>query len=257
MIDLVIPCFRRDQDLRFWLNAGPELLNTFRLSTIILGCGSFVLVLANNDGTKKTSWKRFASPEKSLLSGVSLGPPESKSTLQLQSFAFTSADYLFFLDCDLRLTRLSFQGLLDCVNKTNAKRSVVYIRDIYEVGLASTQAIWSGELPVLSTEPDGSKYISIEHWTSANSRPGFGNLICRREDYVNCGGHDVKYQSYGWEDHDLLISLQLEGCVLIPASYAFHLTHDDSHRLLAGLTRSQCVKRSKQVFLDKYAELFR
>lgn len=257
MIDLVIPCYRRDQDLRFWLNSGLELLNTFCLSSIVLGCGSFVLVLANNGGTRKSSWKRYVSPEKSSLSGASLRLPHSKSILQLQCFPFTSADYLFFLDCDLRFTRSSFHGLLDSFNKPNAKRNVVYIRDIYEVGMASAQTIWSGELPVLSTDQNGSKYISIEHWTSVNTRPGFGNLICRRDDYVRCGGHDLMYQSYGWEDHDLLISLQLEGCLLMSASYAFHLTHDDSHRLLGGLTRDQCVLRSKRLFMDKYASLFR
>lgn len=256
MIDLIIPCFRRDQDLRFWLNSGPELLTTFNLASIILGCGAFVLVLVNNGGTRKTSWRRYSSPEKSSLSGVSLISPYSKSILQLQCFAFTSADDLFFLDCDLRLTESSFKGLLDCFHRPNNKRKVVYIKDIYEIGLTSTQVTWSGELPVLSTAADGSMHITIKPWTSVNTRPGFGNLICRRDDYVRCGGHDVIYKSYGWEDHDLLISLQLEGCLLMPASYAFHLTHDDSHRLLGGLTRDQSVFRSKQLFMDKYAALF-
>lgn len=255
MIDLIIPCFRRDQDLRFWLTFGQQLLEPFCLSSIILGCGPFVLVLAQNGPTRGSVWKRYASPEKSSLSNSYFGTRYSKSVLQLQSFAFSTADYLFFLDCDLRLTKTSLQGLLDCFSKSHRTRKAVYIKNIYEIGLASTTTRWSGELPILSTASDGSKFIKIQRWTSVNTRPGFGNLICKREDYVKCGGHDVRYGSYGWEDHDLLISLQLKGCSLMSASYAFHHTHDDSLRLLGGFTRTQCVKRSKQVFMDKYADL--
>lgn len=255
MIDLVIPCYRRDQDLRFWLSFGPKLFDSFCLSSIILGCGPFVLVLALNGLTGKSSWRRYTSPKKSSLSDIPFNSLKSKSVLLLQSFAFTQADYLFFLDCDLRLPKCSLQSLYDCVRVPNGTKRAAYINEVHETGLASRRIQWTGELPVLTTDSDGSRHIKIQSWTSVNARPGFGNLICRREDYVSCGGHDVRYNFYGWEDHDLLISLQLDGCLVIPTAYAFHLSHGDSRRQLCGMSRSQCVNMSKKTFLDKYSSL--
>ena len=255
MIDLIVPCFRRDNDYQFWLAYGPILFDSYRLSSIILGRGPFVLVLSRSTWTGRLSWSHYSSPRISLLSGLCLDFWYSKAILQIQSFAFASADYLFFLDCDLRITRESLQCLVDTLARCRSKGIAVYIRDVYESESAGSPFFWSGEMPVLSIADDGCRRLQIQRWSSAYSRPGFGNVICRHEDYVSCGGHDARYSTYGWEDHDLLIALQLDGCVVAAASYAFHISHDDSHRLLGDLSRSESVNRAKSVFMDKYKEL--
>lgn len=254
MIDLVVPCFRRDSDFQFWLTYGPSLFDSFSLSSIILGRGPYVLIFARSIWTGRLSWFRHPSPQLLLSSGLHLDSGYSKAILQLQSFAFTSADYLLFLDCDLRITRASLQSLIDSLTRFRSKGTAAYIGDVYESESVGSPLFWSGEMPVLSIADDGCRCLRIQRWSSAYSRPGFGNVICRREDYISCGGHDSRYRTYGWEDHDLLIALQLDGCIVAPASYAFHVSHDDSHRLLGGLSRSESVNKSKRVFIEKYKD---
>ncbi len=254
MIDLVVPCFRRDNDFHFWLTYGPNLFDSFLLSSIILGRGPFVLVLTRSVWTGRLSWSQYPSPQKTLLPGLFIDSCYSKAILQLQAFAFTTADYLLFLDCDLRLTRESLQSLIDSLARHRSKGTAAYIGDVYESESAGSPLFWSGEMPVLSVADDGCRRLRIQRWSSVCSRPGFGNVICRRDDYISCGGHDPRYRTYGWEDHDLLIALQLDGCMIFPASFAFHLSHDDSHRLLGDLSRSESVNKSKRVFMEKYKD---
>jgi hypothetical protein len=127
MIDLIVPCFRRDNDYQFWLAYGPILFDSYRLSSIILGRGPFVLVLSRSTWTGRLSWSHYSSPRISLLSGLCLDFWYSKAILQIQSFAFASADYLFFLDCDLRITRESLQCLVDTLARYRSKGIAVYI----------------------------------------------------------------------------------------------------------------------------------
>lgn len=255
MIDLIIPCFRRDNDFHFWLTYGPHIFDSHCLSAIILATGTFVLVLSRSSCTGRLSWSRYPSPQPLLPPGLCLHTLYSKPILQLQSFAFSSADYVFFLDCDIRLPGESLQRLKYCLTHSPSNRTAVYIGSVYESDSASSPVFWSGDVPVLSIAQDGSRHLRIQRWFSTYSRPGFGNVICRREDYVRCGGHDTRYSLYGWEDHDLLIALQLDGCLVVPGSFAFHVSHDDSHRLLGGLSRSESVSRSKSLFIEKYKHL--
>ena len=255
MIDVIIPCLRRHGDFVFWLEHGPRLFNSFPISSIVLSRGFSVLRLTRYGLTEEMPLHGYRTDKLLSLSTSRRTPCSSKVSLLLQAVRFTSEELLLFLDCDIRFTTHSLQRLITILRCSPSQRTAAYVRDVFESDSSIAPKSWSGERPLLLLENDGSRRLIIQRWSSTNSRPGFGNVICRRKDYISCGMHDARYFSYGWEDHDLLTALQLDGCTVVSASYAFHISHDDSSRLLGDFTRAQSVALSKSIFMDKYKDL--
>lgn len=256
MLDIIIPCLNRDNDLKYWSNLSWTYEPCLPIDSVILICQptTHANIIQN---IKPSLMPRLVFD---YLSLEPLSPAVtstiSKSYLVRRGFRLSNADHIFFLDSDIRITPSTIYAMYRVIQDNADYRAALYLEKVFETCPGKNNRIYKGMKPVLSSDLGSKKSIRIVEWTSLGSRPGFGNILCSRTDYLKAGMHDLRYTTYGWEDHDLITALQLAGCNVAAAGFAFHISHSDHSRLLNGMTRDQSVVASMNTFLRKYHDIY-
>lgn len=71
-------------------------------------------------------------------------------------------------------------------------------------------------------------------------RPGYGIIYGKRRNFLSLGGYKRLGQgTWGWEDMDFIIRLNLCSFTLMSAGYAKHLTHSNRYRSLNNMDKAQ------------------
>ena len=255
MLDIIIACDRRDVDLAFWLSNAPLLFQSTPIQSLILSQSNTVYRLKRNFINKVGFSIDEHQVHPPLLGHDKPSSKVGKAALLLTGFRFSTEPFLFFLDSDIRLP---FSLLASFISKAlTTPLSAFYLGAVYEISGFSPSRIFKGLMPSLQNRNYGVGHIEIIRWQSLGNRPGFGNIFVPRQCYLAAGKHDPGYIHYGWEDHDLIISLLLNNITVSPLGFAFHRTHGDDSRLLQTASRSNDVSNSFEYFCKKYGSLLR
>ncbi len=237
MLDLVIACINRPEDWYFWSRQS-DLLQRLPLLRSLLLVGPSRILERRRGGLWQVQGPQAFSKSMALRTGATLARSE----------------WLMFLDSDLRISPGVLQQLHSaCL--AGVPRRCVHLARVVESERRLRAATFSGYRPVLFWSAHGRPKLRLEAWRSEGWRPGFGNLMLPRKLYAAIGGHDPVYTHYGWEDHDLLISLSLAGADVQSLGQACHRTHGDEQRHLIAGNRQASVRRMRAVFEAKFRAL--
>lgn len=255
MLDIIIACDRREVDFAFWLNNASLLFRSTPIQSLILVELTAVTQLKRSLIVEQGFTSHFYRIKPDLLQHNLTTRETGKAALLLSGFCFSTEQFIFFLDSDIRIP-FGLIGLF-LTKALSSPSSAFYIGAVYEVSGFSPYTVYQGYKPSLQNTFDSIhiRHIEIIPWRSLGHRPGFGNILVPRTCYLAAGRHDSRYIHYGWEDHDLIISLLLMNVTVSPLGYAFHRTHADDTRLLRSGSRSDDVSKSLQYFCAKYCSL--
>jgi glycosyltransferase involved in cell wall biosynthesis len=164
-------------------------------------------------------------------------------------------EVIFVMDCDILL----IDDFLVQATQLLAQDKVVTVRQVSESEQsAPPQPHQLAELAFITevTLSDGRR-ASVEtnrHRFADGERAGPGLVLVSRADVIAIGGYHGELQTWGWEDIDLLLRLQLTlGRQIVQLGRVVHLTHDDSLRALDGRTAARSELDNRNRCLLRYA----
>jgi len=237
MLDLVIACVNRPDDWHFWSRQS-DLIQRLPMLRSLLLVGASRVLERSRGGVRHLQALQASSKALALRKGSALA----------------RAEWLMFLDCDLRIAPGMIRRLYGAC-QTGAPWRCVHIARVVESDRQLRAAAFSGQRPVLLWPGPGGPRLQLEAWRSVGWRPGFGNLMMPRQLYTAVGGHDPAYTHYGWEDLDLITSLSLAGADVQSLGQACHRSHGDGQRHLIGGSRRASVQLMRAVFEAKFSDL--
>ena len=237
MLDLVIACVNRPDDWQFWSRQS-DLLQRLPLLRSLLLVGASRILERRRGGVRQLQGPQAFSKALALRTGAALA----------------RAEWLMFLDCDLRIAPGVLRQLHGAC-QAGAPRRCVHLARVVESDRRLRAATFHGQRPVLVWPAPGRPRLRLQAWRSEAWRPGFGNLMLPRQLYAAVGGHDTAYTHYGWEDLDLLTRLSLAGADVQSLGQACHRSHGDGQRHLIAGSRQASVRRMRAVFEAKFRAL--
>ena len=253
MLDIIVTCVNRPLELVYWTIHSSHLFRELpSLRRLLIVNSDHIQVFSNTSLDILRNHSSIISPTKYFFRRRPTRElPFSKSFYLRLGYLYSISDYLFFLDSDIRILPHDINHLFGYLR--NSIFSAVYLDKVYEASDPHRNAIHFGYMPVITPLSSSLSRITIEPWTSIGCRPGFGNLLVKRTAYLDAGLHDLNYDSYGWEDHDLITSLQLNDHLVARSGHAFHCTSENHINSSSIQTRSDSLERMRQLYLLKYS----